>query len=135
MSAKAHMAKQLLPAIDNFDLAVKNSGNSQEFIEGVELTYSQLIEALKIEGLQKIDPKGQKFDPNQHEIIGLKLSASWCGPCRMNSFLEGVQKTADANKNVKIFSIDVDKHKDLVKKYGVSGQVPEMIFLNSKTLF
>ena len=41
----------------------------QSMIEGVELTARDLEAALGRHGVRKLDPKGQKFDPNFHQAI------------------------------------------------------------------
>ncbi len=36
---------------------------------GVEMVLRGLREALKRNGIEVVDPKGEKFDPNQHEAL------------------------------------------------------------------
>ncbi|HLY99001.1 MAG TPA: nucleotide exchange factor GrpE [Candidatus Angelobacter sp.] len=67
--AVADAAKSLLPVIDNFALALKNSGNAEEFKRGVELIYKQLQDLLQKLNVQRIDSKGELFDPRFHEAI------------------------------------------------------------------
>ena len=38
-------------------------------VEGVELTERELQKTLAKHGVQKLDPKGQKFDPNRHQAM------------------------------------------------------------------
>ena len=38
-------------------------------LEGVELTDRELVKALEKHGVKKLDPKGQKFDPNFHQAM------------------------------------------------------------------
>jgi molecular chaperone GrpE len=38
-------------------------------IEGVELTERSLLNALEKHGMKKLDPQGQKFDPNFHQAM------------------------------------------------------------------
>jgi len=68
--ALADTAKSLLPAIDNFALALKNSGaNPDDFRKGVELIHKQLQEVLQKMNVQRINTQGQPFDPRLHEAI------------------------------------------------------------------
>jgi molecular chaperone GrpE len=39
------------------------------FIEGVELTEKELLKALEKNGIRKIEPLGEKFDPNLHQAM------------------------------------------------------------------
>lgn len=41
----------------------------QALIEGVELTDRELAKALEKHGVKKLDPQGQKFDPNFHQAM------------------------------------------------------------------
>jgi molecular chaperone GrpE len=38
-------------------------------IEGVELTERELLKVLEKHGIKKLDPQGQKFDPNLHQAM------------------------------------------------------------------
>ena len=64
--ASAELMKELLNALDSFDLALRNSGGD---IRGFELIYKQLQDTLTRFGLKPIDAKGQKFDPNFHQAV------------------------------------------------------------------
>jgi molecular chaperone GrpE len=39
------------------------------FVEGIELTERDFLSRLARHGVKKIDPQGQKFDPNMHEAL------------------------------------------------------------------
>lgn len=60
---------KLLPILDNFELALRNDDNKEEFAKGVELIFSQFYSTLEKEGLKKIDAKEKKFDPYKHEAL------------------------------------------------------------------
>lgn len=68
----AKLIGELLPVLDNFELALKNPGESadaQNLHKGVEMIYRQLMQALEQAGMTKIEAVGQPFDPNLHEAI------------------------------------------------------------------
>lgn len=67
-TACALLIEELLPIVDNFDLAIKHSDNLEDFKKGVELIYTQLKDLLKHKGLEKIEAKG-KFNPYLHEAM------------------------------------------------------------------
>lgn len=67
-TATQHLIKELLPILDNFELALQNKSSHEELVKGVEMIYTQLLETLENQGLQKINTQG-KFDPNQHEAL------------------------------------------------------------------
>ena len=61
---------QLLPVLDSFDFAMKNSPNNGS-IKDLEVIRVQFEDIFKRSGLEKISVAvGQKFDPNFHESIG-----------------------------------------------------------------
>jgi molecular chaperone GrpE len=61
--------KTILPVLDSFDLALKNSPEKSEFHSGVELIHKQLVDALGKLGVRQITAKGEQFDPRFHEAI------------------------------------------------------------------
>ncbi len=60
----------LLTVMDSLDaaLAVENA-SLENYKSGVELTQKQLISAFEKFGITMIDPKGEKFDPHQHQAM------------------------------------------------------------------
>jgi molecular chaperone GrpE len=68
--ALADAARNLLPVIDNFSLALKNAAaNPDEFKKGVELIHKQLQDVLQKMNVQRVSAQGQPFDPRVHEAI------------------------------------------------------------------
>ncbi|MBJ7329517.1 MAG: nucleotide exchange factor GrpE [Solirubrobacteraceae bacterium] len=64
------LAKELLPALDNLARAVEAAGDDgSDFANGVRLVQSELTAALAKAGIEAFDPKGEVFDPEQHEAI------------------------------------------------------------------
>ncbi|MFH0700995.1 MAG: nucleotide exchange factor GrpE [Candidatus Woesearchaeota archaeon] len=60
---------QLLPLLDNFELALKaSSQNVEDLRKGVEMIYAQLFKMLENQGLEMIPCCG-KFDPYFHEAL------------------------------------------------------------------
>ncbi|MDR2838451.1 MAG: nucleotide exchange factor GrpE [Azonexus sp.] len=76
--AKAHkfavekFAGELLAVKDSLEAALAVSEQTVEnFRQGVELTLKQLVAAFEKNALREVDPAGQKFDPHQHQAIGM----------------------------------------------------------------
>lgn len=74
-SGKAELMKDLLPIVDEFELALISAENSSDknVVKGIEMVYSNMLDALKKEGLKEIPTNGA-FDPYKHEIIMVKES-------------------------------------------------------------
>lgn len=79
---------QLLPLLDNFELALKNNNCSKEDLaKGIELIYAQLFETLEQNGVKTIITADQNFDPYLHEAL-LKIPSEQ----PENRILEELQK-------------------------------------------
>ena len=61
--------KKLLPALDNFELALKHAKQKDDFYKGIEMTYASVREILSDEGVQTIPAIGLPFDPLRHEAL------------------------------------------------------------------
>jgi len=74
----ASFARDVLAVADNIQRALEATGpdwkakadpGGQALFDGVELTERELLKALEKHGVRKLDPKGQKFDPNLHQAM------------------------------------------------------------------
>lgn len=63
------LIKKLLPLVDNFDIALKNTESKDEFIKGMDLIYVQFIDMLKNENVERIESVGKPFDPHNHQAL------------------------------------------------------------------
>jgi molecular chaperone GrpE len=71
-SVKAHVVKDLLPVIDNFERALKHVPKELEkndYIKGVNAIVSQFEKTLQQMGVERIKTVGQHFDPHLHEAV------------------------------------------------------------------
>ncbi len=68
-AAIASTIKRLLPVVDAFESALKNTSDHTQFRHGIELIYTQLMSTLKDQGLRPIDALGKKLDPTKHEVL------------------------------------------------------------------
>ena len=72
LMASRNIISQLLPVIDNFELAIKSGSNNvqnNELVKGIELIYSQFFTILEDNGVKAIESEGKKFDPYLHEAL------------------------------------------------------------------
>ena len=67
--AKAELVYKLLPLLDTFEIALKNTSDKEKFVKGIEIVYAQLFSTLESEGLKPIEALGKKFDPYLHEVM------------------------------------------------------------------
>jgi len=62
----------LLPAIDNFERAMQITPENEQatqLMQGMEMVYRSILEALKQEGAVPIESVGKEFDPQYHQAI------------------------------------------------------------------
>ena len=62
----------LLPAIDNFERALKIEADNEQtksLLQGMEMVYRSLLDALKNEGVEAIEAVGKEFDPHLHQAV------------------------------------------------------------------
>ena len=70
--ASADLIKELLNALDSFELALKNAAakpDAQNMLRGSELIYKQIQDTLTRFGLKPIEAKGKTFDPHFHQAV------------------------------------------------------------------
>ncbi|MBI2558110.1 nucleotide exchange factor GrpE [Candidatus Woesearchaeota archaeon] len=67
--AHADLIAQMLPVLDSFEIAIKNTNDKEKFIEGMKMIYAQFHSILEAEGLRHIKTAGEKFDPYKHEVL------------------------------------------------------------------
>ncbi len=64
--------EKILPVLDNFErglAAVPEDVKADSFAEGVTMIYKQFVKTLEDAGVEAIEAKGQKFDPNLHNAV------------------------------------------------------------------
>jgi len=72
---KGQLAREVVPALDDLERAIEAAGLDPEgdsedgLAHGVLLVFRSLREGLKRNGIEAVDPKGERFDPNQHEAL------------------------------------------------------------------
>ena len=62
----------LLPALDNFERAMKIEADNEQtksLLQGMDMVYRSLLDALKSEGVELIESVGKEFNPHQHQAV------------------------------------------------------------------
>ena len=67
----AKLAKELLPALDHLELALRatEEHGGAEFAKGIRQIQDEMFAALGRVGIQPYSPKGEPFDPSEHEAM------------------------------------------------------------------
>jgi molecular chaperone GrpE len=71
--ATERIVLEILEVVDNLERAIEagtsEDGGNENLLEGVEMTYKQLIKILEKEGVECIKAEGGMFDPYLHECV------------------------------------------------------------------
>jgi molecular chaperone GrpE len=70
----AKLAKELLPALDHLELALKAADGHEDVVKGFAMVAGELQAALARVGIQAFSPQGEAFDPNEHEAMAQQPS-------------------------------------------------------------
>jgi molecular chaperone GrpE len=67
----ARLAKELLPALDHLELALRaaEEHDGADFAKGIRQIQDEMVGALGRVGIQPFSPKGEPFDPSEHEAM------------------------------------------------------------------
>ncbi len=72
---KSNLIREVVPALDDLERALQSAGLDPEgdsedgLAHGVLLVFRNLRETLARNGVEAVDPKGEKFDPQWHEAL------------------------------------------------------------------
>jgi molecular chaperone GrpE len=86
-----NLVSDILPALDNFERALKvdvQDDQMKSILQGMDMVYRQLVEALKKEGVEAIESVGQPFDPHLHQAVMQVEDSSF----EANTVIEEFQK-------------------------------------------
>lgn len=80
--ATEKLVTALLPVIDDIERAIDHAraqdmaDDLKQFVDGVSAVHAKLIDVLAREGVEAIDPKGEAFNPLEHQAVGRVEDAS-----------------------------------------------------------
>ena len=73
--ALKNFTETLLPVIDSMDMgqqaAAAENASLKSIIEGTNMTETMFAQVLEKHGLKRLNPVGEKFDPEQHQAISM----------------------------------------------------------------
>lgn len=78
--ANQSLIRELLPVVDNLELAIKSAAGSPDatetsLLDGVELTRREILKVFENHKVEPIESLGKPFDPNFHEAVMREESA------------------------------------------------------------
>ncbi|KKI88556.1 heat shock protein GrpE [Bacillus sp. SA1-12] len=66
------LVSEIIPALDNFERALQieaDNDQTKSLLQGMNMVYNQLVQALKNEGVEAIKAVGEQFDPHIHQAV------------------------------------------------------------------
>jgi len=69
--AKRDLLRRVIAVADNLERALAHQEAREGLVEGIRLTYRQLQDFLRSEGVEPIQALGQPFNPAEHEAVAL----------------------------------------------------------------
>jgi molecular chaperone GrpE len=75
---KGELLREVVPVLDDLERAIQAAGLDPEgdsddgLAHGVLLVFRSLRDSLSRNGVEAVDPKGEKFDPMQHEALSMQ---------------------------------------------------------------
>jgi molecular chaperone GrpE len=66
------LVSEIIPALDNFERALQieaDNDQTKSLLQGMNMVYNQLVQALKNEGVEAINSVGEQFDPHLHQAV------------------------------------------------------------------
>jgi len=86
------LLEDLLPVVDSMEMgqtaAAAENATLESIREGSGMTMAMFMQVLEKNGLQQLDPLGEKFDPEKHQAISMTEAAD----AESNTIVEVMQK-------------------------------------------
>lgn len=90
----------LLPVVDSLEMGIEaarqDNASVEALREGMEMTLKLFLDVLAEFGVERIDPKGEVFDPQRHEAMTLVPSADH----EPNTVMDVIQKGYSLNERL-----------------------------------
>ena len=79
--------------------------------------------------MELINLNDEKFDDLVSKgIVVVDFYANWCGPCKILEPI--IEKLSQEIDDVKFIKVDVDKHEEIARIYGIMS-IPTLIFFKN----
>jgi molecular chaperone GrpE len=66
---RTKLVADLFPVLDSLDRSIAAGSTDSALIEGVKLVRAQLEQVLRGYGLERVQSRGERFDPERHDAV------------------------------------------------------------------
>ena len=84
---------ELLPVLDSMEMGIdaagKEDATAQSIAEGLDMTFKQFLDVLQKFNVERVNPEGEKFDPQLHEAMTMVPSPDHESQTVMEVFQKG----------------------------------------------
>ncbi|MFT4608888.1 MAG: molecular chaperone GrpE [Chitinophagales bacterium] len=98
--ALKNFTEALLPVIDSMDMgqqaAAAENASLESIVEGTNMTITMFVQVLEKHGLKRLNPVGEKFDPEQHQAISMIVDEN----VKSNHIISVMQKGFSLNERL-----------------------------------
>lgn len=98
--ALSNFAEALLPVCDSLELGLQaaeaDNADVGAIQEGMRMTWDMLLKVMNKHGVERIDPVGQPFNPDQHQAMSMRADAE----AEPNTVLAVMQKGYSLNERL-----------------------------------
>ncbi len=111
--------------------ATENGGD-----ESSDVQFASMTKPVTEHSLKTLNP-GESFDAAIQDASGVVLVdffAEWCGPCKKQAVILHALEPEATEYGAAILKVDVDVHKDIAKKFGVSSLPTLIVFKNGEII-
>jgi len=108
---------QVLPILDNFELALKSVSPDQadtEFVQGVTLIHSQVLQLLQHNNVVPLQTVGKDFDPYCHEAL-MKVPSEFPANKIIEEFQKGFTMHGKVLRHAKV-KVSSGQNRDFIQK-------------------